>query len=89
MKAAKKDPGTQNQKITSFLLSYRTTPHTTTGCTPAELLMNRRLRTSLDLLRPDLRKKVGKGLVNKYRGGGGGGAGGGRSIQGNQWLKNK
>ena len=60
MKAAKGDPGTQNQKITSFLLSYRTTPHTTTGCTPAELLMNRRLRTRLDLLRPDLRKKVAK-----------------------------
>ena len=60
MKAAKGDPGTQNQKITSFLLSYRTTPHTTTGCTPAELLMNGRLRTRLDLLRPDLRKKVAK-----------------------------
>jgi len=29
MKAAKGDPGPQNQKITSFLLSYRTTPHTT------------------------------------------------------------
>ena len=60
MKAAKGDPGTQNQKITSFLLSYRTTPHTTAGYTPAELLMNRRLRTRLDLLRPDLRKKVAK-----------------------------
>ena len=60
MKAAKGDPGTQNQKITSFLLSYRTTPHTTTGCTPAELLMNRRLHTRLDLLRSDLRKKVAK-----------------------------
>ena len=59
IKAAKGDPGTQNQKITSFLLSYRT-PHTTTGCTRAELLMNRRLRARLDLLRPDLRKKVAK-----------------------------
>ena len=28
MKAAKGDPGTQNQKIMSFLLSYRTTPNT-------------------------------------------------------------
>jgi len=60
MKADKGDPGTQNQEITSFLLIYRTTPHTTTGCTPAELPTNRRLRTRLDLLRPDLRKKVAK-----------------------------
>jgi len=60
MKAAKGDPGTQNQKITSFLLSYRTTPHTTIGCTPPELLMNRRLPTRLDLLCPDLGKKVAK-----------------------------
>ena len=28
MKAAKGDPGTKNQKITSFLLSYRTNPQT-------------------------------------------------------------
>lgn len=60
MKAAKSEPGTISQKICSFLLSYRTTPHTATRCTPAELLMNRRLRTRLDLLRPDLRKKVSK-----------------------------
>ena len=60
MKAANRVPGIRNQKITSFLLSYRTTPHTTTGSTPAELLMNRRLRIRLDLFRPDLRKKVAK-----------------------------
>ena len=60
LRAAKKDPGTLAQKMCSFLLSYRTTPHTATGCTPAELLMNRRLRTRLDLLRPDLKKKVAK-----------------------------
>ena len=60
MKAAKNEPGTMSQKICSFLLSYRTTPHTATRCTPPELLMNRRLRTRLDLLRPDLRKKVPK-----------------------------
>ena len=60
MKAAKNEPGTISQKICSFLLSYRTTPQTATRCTPPELLMNRRLRTRLDLLRPDLRKKVPK-----------------------------
>ena len=35
-----------------FLLHYRTTPHATTGTTPAELLIGRPLRTLLDLMRP-------------------------------------
>ncbi|GAA53754.1 RNA-binding protein 1, partial [Clonorchis sinensis] len=37
---------------------YRITPHTTTGQAPCELLVGRRLRTRLDLLRPDLALKV-------------------------------
>ena len=37
---------------------YRTTPHSTTNTPPCELLMGRHLRTRLDLLRPDTRKKV-------------------------------
>ena len=60
MNAAKKEPGSLSQKICSFLLSYRTTPHTATRCTPAALLMNGSLRTRLDLLRTDLRKRVAK-----------------------------
>ena len=37
-----------------FLASYRSTPHTLTNCSPAEILMlnKRRLRTTLDLLHP-------------------------------------
>ena len=30
-----------------FLLNYRTTPHSTTGCPPAELLFNRKVRNKL------------------------------------------
>jgi len=44
--------GTLETKISRFLLTYRTTPHTTTGTTPAELLMKRRLRTNLDRMKP-------------------------------------
>ena len=36
-------------KLSRFLLAYRSTPQTTTGVTPAELLFNRRLRTRVDL----------------------------------------
>ena len=32
-----------SQKLSSFLLSYRTTPHSTTNVTPAELFMNQLL----------------------------------------------
>ena len=35
-------------------LRYRTTPHSTTGVTPAELMVKRRLRTILSLIKPNL-----------------------------------
>lgn len=47
--------GKQNRSIThrlaAFLLRYRTTPHTTTGVTPAELMMKRCLRIRLGLVK--------------------------------------
>ncbi|XP_022805757.1 uncharacterized protein K02A2.6-like [Stylophora pistillata] len=54
IKTMKDEPGTQADKLARLLLSYRTTPHTATGCTPAEILMGRRIRTRLDALHPDL-----------------------------------
>ena len=44
--------GTQERKISRFLLSYRTTLHTTTWIIPAELLMKRRLQNNLDCMKP-------------------------------------
>ena len=41
-------------RLADFLLRYRTTPHSTTGISPAELLMKRRLRTRLSLVKPTL-----------------------------------
>ena len=49
----KMEEGTMQDKLSRFLLKYRTTPHTTTGATPAELLMKRKLRTKLDLVVPN------------------------------------
>ncbi|XP_038055971.1 uncharacterized protein K02A2.6-like [Patiria miniata] len=46
------------QRIDSFLLTYRTTTHATTGRTPASLFLGRELRTRLSLLRPDVERKV-------------------------------
>ena len=39
-------------KLATWLLHYRTTPHTTTGRPPCKLLMHRTLRTRLTLLHP-------------------------------------
>ena len=44
--------------ISQYLFQYRLTPHSTTGVSPAELLMNRRPRCRLDLLRPDVSGRV-------------------------------
>ena len=50
--------GTLEERLARFLLNYRITPHSTTGQTPAELLMGRRIRSRLDLLHPDVSKEV-------------------------------
>ena len=57
-KAEGKTSASLNSNLARFLFSYRTTPNSTTGQTPAELFFSRRLRTRLDLLRPDLSRKT-------------------------------
>ena len=42
-------------RVSRFLFHYRLTPHSTTGISPAELLLSRRPRTHL---RPDLARKI-------------------------------
>ena len=46
------------QRICNFLLSYRSTPHATTGSSPAKLFLQRELRTRLSLVGPDLTSHV-------------------------------
>ncbi|XP_055918698.1 uncharacterized protein K02A2.6-like [Eupeodes corollae] len=45
--------GDMQTKLQRVLFKQNTTPNTTTGKTPAELLMGRRLRTALDAMHPD------------------------------------
>ncbi|KAJ8346679.1 hypothetical protein SKAU_G00280800 [Synaphobranchus kaupii] len=44
--------------LARFLATYRFSPHTTTGVSPAEMMFGRRVRTRWDLLRPDVHAKV-------------------------------
>ena len=50
--------GSLQTRLCRFLLAYRSTPHSTTGRTPAELLFGRPLRTRLDVCKPSLQHSV-------------------------------
>ena len=52
------EDGSVQTKLSQFLLSYRTTPHGTTGVPPAELLMKRTLHTQLNQLVPSVANRV-------------------------------
>ena len=55
----KRTPGkTIQERLSKFLFNYRITPHTTTGIPPCELLMKRKLRSKLDLIFPNVHKRV-------------------------------
>jgi transposase InsO family protein len=58
MEAAKDDVPDINLRLQRFLFSYRNTPHKSTGRPPAEMFMGRRLRSRLDLLKPDIRANL-------------------------------
>lgn len=54
----KSPPRLLQTRLARFLFKYRITPHSTTGLSPAELLMGRRLQSHLDQLHPDVAKRV-------------------------------
>ncbi|XP_041452504.1 uncharacterized protein K02A2.6-like [Lytechinus variegatus] len=60
LKAYKESGLTTQHKIANFLFTYRNTPHSLTGRTPAELLLRRQPRTRLSLIKPSLAEIVEK-----------------------------
>ena len=67
MKASSEDKNSFNQRLTNFLLTYRSTPHATTGEAPCQLFMGRKLRTRLNLMRPSSEERVqAKQAQQKY-----------------------
>ena len=54
-----------NIKLARFLLAYRFAPHSTTGERPSQLFLGRRLRTRLDLLKPDLSIQVNNRQIDQ------------------------
>ena len=52
------EEGSLTQKLSRFLLSYRSTAHSTTAETPNDLFIGRKLRTRLELLKPNVQEVV-------------------------------
>ncbi len=45
--------GDIHSRIAKVLFAYRISPHSTTGVAPTELLLGRKVRTRLDLVKPN------------------------------------
>ena len=52
IRAEKQSKKPIDEKIKNFLMSYRSTPHTTTSFTPAQLSIGRNISTKIDLIKP-------------------------------------
>ena len=50
--------GSIETRLARYLLTYRVTPHSTTGISPCKLLKGRQLRTILDAVQPSVGRKV-------------------------------
>ena len=58
LKASESDGRTVSHRLSSFLFTYRSTPHASTKASPSELFLKRSLRTHLDLLLPNVESTV-------------------------------
>ena len=57
-RGVKKLSGNINENISHFLLYYRSTPQTTTGDSPSMLMLNRQIRTRVDIMLPHQHNNV-------------------------------
>ena len=60
MKAGEGNGLSFQHRLQSFLMSYRSTSHATTGKSPGSLFLGRPMRTRFDLMRPVVGEKVGQ-----------------------------
>ena len=65
MTASKGSAADWELRLQRFLIAYRNTPQKSTGRAPAELLIGRKIRTKLDLLKPDVSKNIDKALIEQ------------------------
>ena len=58
LRASQNDGHSLNNRLSPFLLTYRSTSHATTGVPPSTLFLRRKLRTRFDLLKPNCEERV-------------------------------
>lgn len=58
LRASQNDGRSLNNRLSTFLLTYRSTSHATTGVPPCTLFLRRKLRTRFDLLKPNCEGRV-------------------------------
>lgn len=63
LKKVMTEPGTLNLKLNRFLLQYRKTPNATTGISPSMLLQNRDIRTTIDMVKPNIVERIRENQV--------------------------
>ena len=59
--------GSLPERLSKFLFNYHLTPQSTTGLSPAELLCGRKLKTRLDLLKPNLGNRMRLKIADQGR----------------------
>eukprot|EP00731_Ephydatia_muelleri_P031413 Em0022g927a len=65
MKASKGSAADWELRLKRFLIAYRNTPQKSTGRAPAELLIGWKIRTKLDLLKPDVSINIDKAVIEQ------------------------
>ena len=58
MNASEKDGHSVPHRLANFLMTYRSTPHSTTNVAPCTLFLQREIRTRFHLLQPDPERRV-------------------------------
>ena len=61
----KESKGDIHTRLAKVLFNYRISPQGTTGVTPTELLLGRKVRTRLDLMLPNVRERVERKQCNQ------------------------
>ncbi|XP_062516177.1 uncharacterized protein K02A2.6-like [Corticium candelabrum] len=70
LRVMQQEEGSLTRKLSRFLLSYRSTAHSTNGETPSDLFLGRKLRTRLEFLKPSVQEVVldQQGRQRQYQG---------------------